>query len=310
MSTIGLNSLLDENKAGRLSKVYTVYSGSVVKYEYATYSSAIAGAQCLKTTYIYSGSLLTGVYRGIDTWTQEMEDATKGAVTTFDNSLSTSFDGINDYIDFGNTHLYDASTAFSISMWVKPQNVAAQRTLFAKATNDANVYGYILYHNSSGDLFLQMRSAGNLRSHTFTGSTLTASTWQMVTLTYAGASNINGARVYVNTTVGTTPSTGPLGTWLSGQDFTLGSRNTTFNFSGNIDEITIWDKALSSTEVAELYDAGTPINPTTHSAASNLQSWYRMGDNDVYPTITDNQGTDDGTMTNMNSGDFVLDVPE
>lgn len=309
MGTIGLNSLLDEDAAGRLSKVYTVYAGTVVKYKYSTYSSAIAGAQCLKTTYVYSGSTLTGTYKETDIWTQVMEDATKGAATTFDNAVSTNFDGINDYINCGNTHLYDAADAFSVSFWVKPQNVAAQRALFSKTTNDTNVYGYVLYHNSSGDLFLQMRASGTLRSYTFTGSTLTASTWQMVTLTYAGASNINGARVYVNTTVGPTPSSGSLNSWLLGQNFTIGARSTSFNFSGNMDEVTVWNKSLSSTEVTELYNNGVPLNPTEHSAASNLQSWYRLGDGDIFPIVTDNQGSADGTMTNMDSGDFENDVP-
>ena len=39
-------------------------------------------------------------------------------------------------------------------------------------------------------------------------------------------------------------------------------------------------------------------------------SWWRMGDGDTFPTLTDNgSGGNDGTMTNMSSGNIVEDVP-
>ena len=224
-----------------------------------------------------------------------------------DNFYSGGFNGSSSVANGGDIHQYDNADAFSISLWVKPQNVAAQRCLFAKATNDANVYGYILYHNSSGQPFLQMRASGTNRQYTFSTLTLTASVWQMVTFTYAGGSNISGAKCYVNTTVGGTPSSGTLNSYLAAQDFTVGARNTAFNFSGNIDHMTVWDKELSSTEVTELYNGGVIFNPINHSAATlNLQSWYRFGDDDVDGTFTDNIGSDDLTETDVS---FDLDVP-
>lgn len=226
-----------------------------------------------------------------------------------DNEFSTDFDGANDYCNGGDIHLYDNADAFTVNLWVKPQNTAAQRALFSKTTNDVSVFGWVLYHNNSGQLFLQMRASGTNRQHTYTTSTLTSSVWQMVTLAYAGGSNINGALAYINASAGTTPSSASLASWLAGQDFTLGSRNTGFNFSGRIDHVTIWDKQLTSGEVTELYNSGVIFNPTAHSANANLQSWYRMGDNDTFPTISDNVNSDDLTMTNMASDDFVMDVP-
>lgn len=225
------------------------------------------------------------------------------------STTSTDFDGINDYCNGGDIHQYDAADAFTINLWIKPQNTAAQRALFSKTTNDISVFGYVLYHNSSGQLFLQMRASGTNRQYTFTSSTLTPNIWQMVTLTYDGSQNINGARVYINSLVGATPSSGGLNGWLTGQDFTLGSRNAGFEFSGRIDQVTIFDKALDSSEIIELYNSGELFNPTTHSANANLQSWYRMGDDDTFPIISDNVGSDDLTMTNMTSDDFVEDAP-
>ena len=230
-------------------------------------------------------------------------------VQDFTNALSTSFDAIDESLNGGDIHQYDASDAFSIAVWVKPQNVAAQRTIFSKATNDANVWGYILSHTNTGAIFLQMRASGTLRQHIFT-STLTAAVWQLLVFTYEGAANISGAKAYLNAVVGNTPVSGTLNGYLSGQDFTVGARNTVLRYSGLMDEMSVWDKALTQAEITELYNSGVPYDISQHSAAeTNLQSWYRMGDNDTHPTILDNINTADLTMVNMDSGNFVADVP-
>ena len=55
------------------------------------------------------------------------------------------------------------------------------------------------------------------------------------------------------------------------------------------------------TQVGELYNSGTPIDPRTHSRSSNLIHWYRFGDDlvgDLIPTIKDQVGSSNGTMTN------------
>ena len=39
-------------------------------------------------------------------------------------------------------------------------------------------------------------------------------------------------------------------------------------------DITFWDKRLSATEVSELYNNGTRMDATTHSAASDLKGYY------------------------------------
>lgn len=229
------------------------------------------------------------------------------------NSYSISFDGVNDTIDFGNNYTFEISQAFSIGFWVKPNNLAATRCLVSKCSNDANVYGYNIQHLiTSGVIQLQMRSSGGTFPLFAFNSTsaLVAGSWQHIVITYSGGSNINGARCYRNASVADTPSSSALsGSFSNTASFVLGARNTAFPFSGNIDEVTVWNKALSAAEVSELYNSGQPADLTAHSAFANLQSWWRMGDDDTYPTILDNVGSVNGTMTNMTSGDIVGDVP-
>lgn len=226
------------------------------------------------------------------------------------NAYSIDFDGVNDYIDFGNNYTFEVSQAFSISFWVKPNNLAATRCLISKCSNDANVWGYNIQHIiTTGAIQVQMRTPTSNTIHAFT-SALTAGVWQHVVMTYSGASNINGSRIYRNSVIGDTPASAALtSTFLNTASFVVGARNTSFPFVGNIDEVSVWNKALSQTEVTELYNSGQPGNLNDHSAYANLQSWWRMGDNDTYPTILDQKGSVNGTMTNMASNDISGDVP-
>jgi len=96
-------------------------------------------------------------------------------------------------------------------------------------------------------------------------------------------------------------------------DFTLGEfffgtygSNSPY---GTLDEISMWDKELTTGQITDLYNLGSPIDLNTFSGGVPFY-WWRMGDDDTYPTLTDN-GTEgvNMTMTNMTSGDIVNDVP-
>ena len=226
------------------------------------------------------------------------------------NSYSVNFDGVNDFVDFGNNYTFEISQAFSISFWVKPNNIAATRCLISKCSDDASVIGYNIQHIvTSGRIQIQMRTAIPASPHVFT-TALTAGVWQHIVLTYSGNSNMNGNRAYRNAVVGDTPSSSAMtGTFLNTASFIVGARNTVFPFVGNIDEVSVWDKALSAAEVTELYNTGQPADLNDHSAFANLQSWWRMGDSDTFPTILDHKGSINGTMTNSTAADIEADVP-
>lgn len=227
----------------------------------------------------------------------------------YTNTKSLFMDGIEEHVDFGDNWNFDVNDAFSFSMWVKPQNVASQRVLFSKSTIDASVIGYILQHTNNGTIYLQARAPSQLTSHTFTGSTLTAEQWNHVVLTYTGAGNVNGFRVYVGGTVGTVPSSTSLtNSWLLGQSAFLGQRSNSFRFNGGYNEITLWNIALSGGDVMDLYNSGVPDNPTDVDFAANLVHYYK-GDGNSSPVLTDFKGSVDGTMINMDNDNFIGDTP-
>ena len=226
------------------------------------------------------------------------------------NQYSTYFDGVNDYVDFGNTFNYDHSNQWSFSVWLKPDNVSTQRTIYSKTTNDANVYGWHIFHNSSGYLNIQARASGYLFLHTSATLQLTAGVWNHVVFTHSGNSNSNGFKLYLNGVAGSTPASGAYSSsLLSGQNAILGRRNTAFEYVGYMDEFTVWNKQLSAGEVTTLYNLGVPNDPSAQSFAGDLVTYCKMGDGDAYPLILDHAGSNNGTMTNMSSSNFQLVVP-
>lgn len=305
---------LQRHNLGRFDQRTVVRSSNETIVGWAERGATTDRASWLLQQTIVTGSGQTLVRYADDArFTQTWDSAVDGTafpVVPGVNIFSTNFGGVNQFLNGGNICNFDIATAFTISMWVKPQNIAATRILFSKAGPAAAVDGWMLRHNATtGALFLQMRTTTINRSFTFS-TALTASNWQHIVFTYNGGSNINGARTYRDAVVGTTPGSGSLGgTMLLGQDFLLGQRTSTFYFAGAMDEISVWDKDLSAAEVTELYNTGTPLDPTSHSAVGNLLHWWRCGDNDTFPVVADNAGSDDLTMTNMLSTDFITDVP-
>lgn len=257
------------------------------------------------------GAITTRDYAGGGAYNQIWDNRSSLFPTpSFFNLLSTDFNGTSAYVNMGNAHLYDVADQFTLSFWVYLDNVATQRCIYSKTTNDANVYGLSIQVTTAGKVFLQVRAPGFLTSHTGS-ATVPIQTWVNITVTYTGAANISGFRIYIDGVVDSTPASAAIGaSILTGQNAILGARGGAgFFMSGFIDEVTMWGIGFNSAEVTALYNSGSPINPTNHSQAARLDSWYRMGDDDAYPTIADNAGAFDGTMTNMTAADFVNDVP-
>lgn len=230
-------------------------------------------------------------------------------VVGFSNTKSLLFDGIDEKVVFGNKFLYDRSNQWSFSIWIKPDNTAAQYTIYSKVTNDGNVYGWGFYQLATAKIRAQVRTASSLTLHDGSLS-VNVGAWNHIVITYNGGSNLNGLKIYVNGVLDTIPASATLaGTLLLGQDAMIAARNTTWYYPGRMDEMTVWNKELTTLEVSELYNSGDPTYPPEHSASANLVNWYKLGDGDTFPTITDNVGSDDGTMTNMEAGDIITDVP-
>jgi len=231
---------------------------------------------------------------------------------SFSNTKSLVFDGVDDYVEAKSTTL-GLNSAISVSLWVKTtQSTSGFKQLIGEYDwTDSSKRNWILYlSNSQNKLaFLLYNSLGqtviNKNVHA-TDANIDDGNWHHVLVTWDGTTNTNSFNMFfdgVNVKQATPTKTGirTSDTPLLIADGTNGS----VEFEGNMDEVAVWNSDQSSS-VATIYNSGSPADLTSLSPLL----WYRNGDSDTYPTLNDNgSGSNNGTMTNMTSGDIVTDVP-
>jgi hypothetical protein len=223
------------------------------------------------------------------------------------NTKSIAFDGSDDYIALDSETNLRAD--FSISAWVAPNYTTYEGILGSKSSDDS-----LVAIKSSTDLRVRLHKAGggNQYADWDTGLTdiPTDGSWTHIVVTKTGTT----LTPYFNGTKGTTGTLSGLGTFKVQMIGGLDADNTLgYKFAGNIDEVAIWDTLLDDDAVTAIYNSGTPISLTSNSGnydnSSDLVGWWRMGDGDTYSTIADNEGSNDGTMTNMASDDIEENTP-
>ena len=187
----------------------------------------------------------------------------------------------SDYIDCGDDDIFnfsDGSTnrPFSISAWIKITGTTSQG-IVTKYGGTASTNEWI-YYTTGGKLRLLFASIGFATSTT----TLSTNTWYHVVCTYNGQLTNNGINLYINSVQETVTYGGSGSSPIvnTSQPVEIGRHSGSNYLNGQIDEVGIWNTALTSTQVAEIYN-GTSTNLTkdlTTVSGSNLIYWNRMGD--------------------------------
>jgi len=163
-----------------------------------------------------------------------------GLATTYDSGESINLDGTDDYLE-SSVGLLNNLSSWSVSLWADYTGTSKGWRISER--NDLNNFG-ILNNTPSDELIIfynstQIRSSGKLGpvehiTVTFDGSTLTV---------YR-----NGSPAGNNSVSGTMTSSG----------FYYGVRSGLVEYhEGGLDDIRLYDRALSATEVSDLYNTGT-----------------------------------------------------
>ena len=237
------------------------------------------------------------------------------------NEYSLHFDGNNDILNCGDSNDFSfgngtTDSAFSISAWINVGTLLlAPKPIVAK--NASSQQEYTFYVATNGALyFILYDTLGGSSDHatiqSASAGTISIGSWFHVVASYAGG-GVSGMGMFVNgSALSTTASTNNYTAMSNGTaDFLIGHDKTQRKtFSGNIDEVSLWNKKLDASDASSLYNGGTP---TDLAGMSNLVGWWRMGDptgTAAFPTIVDQStNSNDGTMSNMTSSDIETVVP-
>ena len=195
-------------------------------------------------------------------------------------NYSLNFDGTSSKITCANSSAITGD--FSISLWVNQ-------------TTTPGVFGYLIEQDGSklrvgvninNTIYFQL-SPNSMNSTT----AITNGSWAHLVLVKNGSS----MNIYIDS-VAQTSATAPASHTISSGDLAIGHQisSTTYGFSGKINELAIFDYALSSSQVTTLWGGGTSVsNPMALSPAP--KAYYKLSDSvwDGSEYITANNAAQD-----------------
>ncbi len=196
------------------------------------------------------------------------------------NAEAMSFNGTDSYIDAGNDSSLSISGDASFSMWVKLTSLGSFRALLSKRVSNTSRNYEILIRNTNEISFY----SGSAFS-TFS-STIPLNTWTHIAVVVSG-NNVNS---YFNGAKDSTTGSLTGGLTSGNEDLFIGARNLNgvtdgMFMIGSMDEVAIFNTALSDEKIQQIYDAtavvgGAPqtANLFTGGLSSSLVYWNRMGD--------------------------------
>jgi hypothetical protein len=181
---------------------------------------------------------------------------------------SPNFDGTNDTIDVNDAVDLDGSSAMTVSLWVNPDTLVTRDGIISKwnptSGQSGNSWGMRIDNTNADELMVFLASSGSdVGSVLYTTSNANLSTgvWSHLLFVYDGSlSAANRLKIYVNGSLVSGSITGTLPTSLqnSNQKVAIGRAmlSNQTSFDGKIDEVALFQRALASTEVTNIYKRG------------------------------------------------------
>ena len=225
-------------------------------------------------------------------------------ITTPYSKYSLDLDGTGDKITLNSS--INTGNNYSVSFWLNPENVSSGNSYIFSDSTTSPYKGLALDQGSStaggfGN-FYYYTGAVNIVNNT----AILGDVWSHIVITF----DVTGQEIkfYVNGVLDkTSTSVANIGTLIN----EFGIRTTGNAYNGKLSNISIWNTELSAAQVTEIYNNRIPTNLNSHSAYSNLVSWWQLGENSSFNTnwtVLDEKGTNNGTSANMTEADLVNGV--
>jgi hypothetical protein len=158
------------------------------------------------------------------------------------------------WIDWGDVFPFAGAAPYTLEAWIRPRVVDSTRFVFDRGPSGGSVpgEGYTVYFGNGYLLAARSRAAGGEFGYVSTGASPATDVWTHVVVTYDGASD----RFYAGGVLVDAASAGPIGTSVPGRLAIGNLARGQFNkFVGFVDEVAIYDHALTAARIAAHFAA-------------------------------------------------------
>src|SRR3989344_1152293 len=248
-------------------------------------------------TFDRSGQGNTGTLTNMDPLT----DWVNGATST---GQALDFDGSNDYVNVSHNAALDITGNLTLSAWIKKDTNAGADGIIGKGGCYNMICPYSLRSGGTGPIIFAINDGTAGQNDVVTSSVLNLNTWYYVTAVRSG----NNVSLYINGQLNAGPTAQSKTPTASGDALSIGVADggnpTDAPFDGSIDEVRVYDRALTSSEVERLYKLQKP-KVTSGVDNTGLVGYWAFEEGVGTRAEDSSFNTNTGTLTNMDNSDWV-----
>lgn len=247
-------------------------------------------------------SHVVGYWKMDNNWTDSTanhNDGTAVSAPTFSaiakvGATSGSFNGTTDYVSVPNSASLSFTNEFTVMTWIFISSSSTNFWLFSKnPPGFGSGYG-IAFENGSGRIWPHLGIGGALRNPKSSGGTAFGQ-WNQIVITYDGSNIV----IYLNGRLDSTIAQMGAFDVNNGPLYIGNSPGSPTEFlNGKIDDLALWDKALTDTEVRLIYSRqqakyGGTFESRVYDAQSSI-TWPSLAWSTTLPFGKELTGDADG----------------
>lgn len=210
-----------------------------------------------------------------------------------------NFDGVDDYVNLGaslNTTL-DPLNTITVESWVKPATNTGLGVIVGNYANPLGSQMQFLLRRDGTSYTFWINGTSGIFKVVEAINTVQLNTWQHV----AGVWNGTDLKIYVNGVLSGTTTNVTDSSFVTSTNSTFIGNNQAGSpeiFTGDIDEVRIWNIARSQTDINNLKDCEAMSQPEL-IAYYKFNQGYDGVSNTGITSLTDSAGSNNGTLTNF-----------
>ncbi|NQT71779.1 MAG: putative Ig domain-containing protein [Chloroflexi bacterium] len=209
--------------------------------------------------------------------------------TTGRFGTAINFDGTSKSVDISDDESLDITGEITLEAWVNSLSTGGYHAIVHKRADEVANYYMGLWQGSN--VYFRFYNNGTEYHHETTSNPITTGNWHHVAVTFNEANNtvkiyVDGEQEYIDSSETGTMQTNDLPAQIGYISESL------YAFNGSIDEVKIWNRALSQNEILASYNS--TLNGLTNQF-DNLSN----GSYDYYAYTTDTAGNSAQTETRI-----------